>query len=345
MTDFLKSNRRTFLKTGSAALGAAIAMPSIVRAQSKVLYINTWGGPWEAAAKKHLLDPFTKETGIEIRTVSPVSFAKLAAQVKSGVYEFDVTTLGGGELVRANQAKIIEPWTKEPYKGALFENGVSSHAFATVIGYRTDKYPNGGPKDWKDFWDVAKFPGPRSMQRYPVRVLPLALLADGVPIDKLYPLDVDRAFKSLDKIKPHVRVWWTAGNQSTQILRDGEVNMCAIWHGRYFDALDAGAPVAMTWNQGQIDEAYWVVAKGSPNAENARKFIEFAVSPKPLAGFVTQAAYGPMNKAANEFIPASAAPRSPTSKENFPQLFEQNIAKLGADPTDISRRFEEWLSA
>lgn len=338
-------SRRSFLKAGGAALGTAVMMPHIARAQNKPLYINTWGGPWEAAAKANLFDPFTKETGIEIRTVSPVSFAKLAAQVKTGAYEFDITTLGGGELVRANQAKIIEPWTTEPFKGAVFENGVASHAFATIIGYRKDKYPNGGPKDWKDFWDVAKFPGPRSLQRYPVRVLPLALLADGVPMDKLYPLDVDRAFKSLDKIKKHVRVWWTAGNQSTQILRDGEVDMIGIWHGRYYDAEDAGAPVGMTWNQGETDVAYWVVAKGTPNAAMARKFIEFAVSAKPLAGFVSAAAYGPMNPAANEFIPADKAARMPTSKENASKIFDQDIAKLGADPADISRRFEEWLSA
>ncbi|MFA6265591.1 MAG: ABC transporter substrate-binding protein [Pseudolabrys sp.] len=341
----MTANRRTFLKTGSAALGTAFVMPHIARAADKVLYINTWGGPWEAAARANLFDPFTKETGIEIRTVSPVSFAKLAAQVKTGTYEFDITTLGGGELVRANDVKLIEPWTTEPYKGAVFQNGVASHAFATIIGYRKDKYPNGGPKDWKDFWDVAKFPGPRSLQRYPVRVLPLALLADGVPLDKLYPLDVDRAFKSLDKIKQHVRVWWTAGNQSAQILRDGEVNMIGIWHSQFFTAQDAGAPVGMTWNQGETDVAYWVVAKGSPNAAAARKFIEFAVSAKPLAGFVTQASYGPMNPAANEFIPAAKASRMPTSKENRSQIFDQDIVKLGADPADISRRFEEWLAA
>ncbi len=338
-------NRRSFIKTTGAALGAAVFAPHIARADAKVLYINTWGGPWEVAARANLFDPFTKATGIEIRTVSPVSFAKLAAQVKTGTYEFDVTTLGGGELMRANDVKLIEPWTSEPYKGAVFENGVASHAFATIIGYRKDKYPNGGPKDWKDFWDVAKFPGPRSLQRYPVRVLPLALLADGVPMDKLYPLDVDRAFKSLDKIKQHVRVWWTAGNQSAQILRDGEVNMIGIWHSQYFTAQDTGAPLGMTWNQGETDVAYWVVAKGTPNAATARKFIEFATSAKPLAGFVTQASYGPMNPAANEFIPADKASRMPTSKDNRSHIFDQDIAKLGADPAEISRRFEEWLAA
>jgi hypothetical protein len=35
----------------------------------------------------------------------------------------------------------------------------------------------------------------------------------------------------------------------------------------------------------------------------------------------------------------------PTSKENLPHLFDHNIANLGADPAEISRRFEEWLSA
>ena len=48
------------------------------------VFINTWGGPWEAAARAHLFDPFTAETGIQIKTLSPVSFAKLAQQVQTG---------------------------------------------------------------------------------------------------------------------------------------------------------------------------------------------------------------------------------------------------------------------
>jgi putative spermidine/putrescine transport system substrate-binding protein len=337
-------NRRTILKAGGVALTTTLAMPYVARAQDNVLYVNTWGGPWEEAARANLFDPFTAETGIEIRTVSPVSFAKLAQQVETGIYEFDVTTLGGAELVRANQAGIIEAWPEAPYEGGLYENGIASHAFATVIAYRTDKFPQSGPQNWADFWDVERFPGSRSLQRYPARVLPLALLADGVAVEDLYPLDIDRAFASLDRIKDHVLVWWTAGAQSTQILRDGEVDLIGIWHGRFFEAEEAGAPVAMTWNQGQVDRAYWVVAKGTPNAETARKFIAFATSPEPLAGFASQADYGPLNPAANEFVSAEDAERMPTSPDNYPQVFEQDIANLGGDPSEISQRFEEWLS-
>lgn len=336
-------DRRTFLKGAGAALAAGLAMPHVARAQENVLYINTWGGPWEEAARANLFDPFTAATGIEIRTVSPVSFAKLAQQVQTGVYEFDMTTLGGAELVRANQAGIIED-LEAPYEGGLFENGIGSHAFCTIIAHRTDKFPDGGPQSWVDFWDTERFPGPRSLQRYPARVLPFALIADGVAIEDLYPLDLDRAFASLDRIKDHVLVWWTAGAQSTQILRDGEIDMIGIWHGRFFEAEAAGAPVAMTWNQGQIDRAYWVVAKDSPNQDVAREFIAFATSAEPLAGFVKQADYGPLNPAANEFISAEEAARMPTSPENYPHVFEQDIANLGADPADISQRFEEWLA-
>jgi putative spermidine/putrescine transport system substrate-binding protein len=331
-----------FLKGTGTAVASALAMPYVARAQSQELYINTWGGPWEEAARAHLFDPFTAETGITIRTVSPVSFAKLAQQMKTGVYEFDVTTLGGAELVRANQAGIIEE-LEEPYPGGLFENGVASHAFATVMAWRTDKIPQ-GPKTWAEFWDVEKFPGGRSLQRYAARVLPIALLADGVAVKDLYPLDVDRAFASLDRIKEHVRVWWTAGAQSTQILRDGEIDLIGIWHGRYFEAEKAGAPVAMTWNQGEIDRAYWVVAKGSPNAENAKRFIQFATSAKPLAGFATQADYGPLNPAANEFIKAEDAKRMPTSPDNYAQVFEQDMVNFGDDPAAVAERFEEWVA-
>lgn len=336
-------SRRRFLKASGAAAVSMLAAPYIARAQANELYINTWGGPWEEAARANLFDPFTAETGIEIRTVSPVSFAKLAQQVHTGIYEFDMTTLGGAELIRAQEAGIIED-LEEPYEGGLFHNGVGSHAFATVIAHRADKFPDGGPTSWAEFWDTERFPGARSLQRYPARVLPFALLADGVAVEDLYPLDIDRAFASLDRIKDHVLVWWTAGAQSTQILRDGEVDMIGIWHGRYFEAEEAGAPVGMTWNEGQIDRAYWVVAKDSPNRDVAREFIAFATSAEPLAGFVKQADYGPLNPAANEFISEEEAVRMPTSPANYAQVFEQDIANLGADPSEISQRFEEWLA-
>src|SRR5262249_41801770 len=157
---------------------------------------------------------------------------------------------------------------------------------------------NGGPASWAEFWDTAKFPGPRSLQKYAARVLPIALLADGVPIDKLYPIDAERAFKSLERVKPSIRGWWTQGPQSQQLLRDGEVHAIGIWNGRIQELMEQGAPCDLVWNQQEIDRAYWVVAKGTPRAEIARRYINVAVSPEALAGFCQDANYGPLNPAA-----------------------------------------------
>ncbi|MGI3165405.1 ABC transporter substrate-binding protein [Pseudooceanicola sp. 200-1SW] len=341
----IRPSRRLFLQGSAALAGAtALAAPSIGRAQSKELYINSWGGPWLEAATANLFEPFTAATGIAINTVSPVSFAKLAAQVRTGVYEFDVTTLGGGDIVAANNAGLLEP-IEEPYPGGLFQNGVGSHAFATMMAWRTDKGWEETPQSWADFWDVERFPGGRSLQRYPARVLPLALLADGVAPEDLYPLDIDRAFAKLDEIKEHIRVWWTGGAQSTQILRDGEVDMIGIWHGRYFEAADAGAPVDFTWNQAELDNAYWVVAKETPNMEAAKMFVEFATSAEPLAGFVSQANYGALNPAADAFIPDAAKPRMPTAPGNAELTFAQDMLNWGGDPQEVAMRFDEWLAS
>ena len=58
--------RRTFLK--GVAATAALAGPLIVTdrtiAQSRTIYVNTWGGSWTAAEEAAFFKPFTAQTGI-----------------------------------------------------------------------------------------------------------------------------------------------------------------------------------------------------------------------------------------------------------------------------------------
>lgn len=351
MTAPLVSRRRFLTRAGALGALGLYGCGSHGTGEDRFLYVNSWGGLWEKSARKHIFDPFTRDTGIEIRTVSPVSFAKLASQVRTGSYEFDVTTLGAGEILRANKADLIDSIQHSRleadrlWKGAVFMNGVTFDCFSTVIAYRTDKFPHGGPKSWQEFWDVERFPGSRSLQRYAARVLPIALLADGVPVEKLYPVDLDRAFRSLDRIKPHIRVWWTAGNQSQEILRDGEVDLIGIWQGRVFEIIDAGAPVAMTWNQAEIDKGYWVVARGTPRAASAWRFIESCCRPERQAAFAKDALSSPTNPQAFKYIDAVAAAHMPTAPGNYPLTFEQDIQNFGSDLEAATQRFEDWVTA
>lgn len=343
-------DRRTLIKTAGFAAAAGLTMPWVKRAYAdeKVLYVNTWGGSWEAAARKNLFDPFTEKTGIEIRTVSPVSFAKLAAQVRTGTYEFDVTTLGVVELGRANNADLVakadgKVSEADLFPGALVANGVASHSFGNAIVYRTDVYANGGPKNWKEFWDAEAFPGERCLQRYAGRVLGMALMADGVDPKDLFPYDLDRAFASLDKIKDRVSVWWTQGPQATQIIRDNQVPAIGMWPAYAQTAINDGAPAFIEWNQALVDTAYWVVAKDTPRAEAGWEFIKFAVQPERVARFAYESGTGPTNPKGFDYLTADEAKLAVTSPAYKDKVVFFDVEKITPQIDEIQKRFDEWI--
>ena len=120
--------RRTFLKgvAATAAVGGPLIVTSRTIAQTRTIYVNTWGGSWTAAEEAAFFKPFTDQTGIRVRTVAPVSYAKLKAQVQSGSYEWDITAVTQADLLRAEREGLVEPidWTVVK-KDKLFPNAVT----------------------------------------------------------------------------------------------------------------------------------------------------------------------------------------------------------------------------
>ena len=98
MSRSMSYSRRRIIRAGGMALIAApYVWTSRARAQDQVLFVNTWGGSWTAAEESAYFKPFTAATGIKVRTVAPVSFAKLKAQVQTGTYESGRPALGFAE--------------------------------------------------------------------------------------------------------------------------------------------------------------------------------------------------------------------------------------------------------
>jgi putative spermidine/putrescine transport system substrate-binding protein len=344
--------RRTFLKT--AALAAAGLGPLVVTdrtiAQTRTINVNTWGGSWTAAEEAAFFKPFAEQTGIRVRTVTPVSYAKLKAQVTSGNYEWDVTAITQADLLRADREGLVEPidWSivkkDQLFPDAVHANGLAYCALGTNLVYRKDKFPRGGPANWADFWNVQKFPGNRSMLNNAVRTLQFALVADGVPPDKVFPIDVDRAFRKLDQIKPHIKVWWTQGNQSQQLLRDGEVDMMVMWNARASELAQQGHPVELVWHGATITTTMWGVAKGAPNRKLAWEFLQFAVQPKPQADFSNRLYYGPTNPEAFKHIQPAVARQLPTYVENAKVAIRSDTLWEAEHTARIQERFTQWLA-
>lgn len=347
--------RRTFLKGFAATATAAFAGPLIVTdrtiAQTRTIYVNTWGGSWTAAEEAAFFKPFTEQTGIRVRTAAPVSYAKLKAQVQSGNYEWDITSITQADLLRAEREGLVEPvdWTivkkEKLFPDAVYANGLAYCALGTNLAYRRDKFPQGGPKSWADFWDVKKFPGNRAMLNNAVRTVQFALVADGVPVDKVFPLDADRAFRRLDQIKPHIKVWWTQGNQSQQLLRDGEVDMIVMWNARASELQQQGHPVEVVWPGATITTTMWGVAKGAPNRKPAWEFLQFAVQPKPQADFANKLYYGPTNPEAFKYISPEVSRQLPTYPENVKVAIKPDTVAEADQTARIQERFTQWLAS
>ena len=136
--------------------------------------------------------------------------------------------------------------------------------FSTLMAWNKDAIKGAQPTGWKDFWDTKNFPGPRSLYNDVFGTLEFALMADGVPPDKLYPLDLDRAFRKLEEIRPAVKVWWKSGAQSVQLVTSGEVNFIPMWNARAMVAANTGN-VGYTYNQGILDFENLVIPKGAPS--------------------------------------------------------------------------------
>ena len=234
--------RRNALKAGAGlAAAGTLGAPAILHAQAATLKITTWGGKWGDIMKATVLPAFEKEFKCTVSADQSFPFLpKLQASPKNDPL-YDVFHTNSNEQWNALTEGLVLPKitakevpnVADVYDYAVSDKivGVSIFTSAIGLGYRTDKVKK-PPKSWADLWNVKDFPGRRSLRKYPFDTIEEALMADGVPTNKVYPCDFDRAYKSLDKIKKDVAVWWTSGAQTTQMLKSGEVDMLPTWNGR-----------------------------------------------------------------------------------------------------------------
>ncbi len=320
----------------AAALVASAIAPAIfvggAQAQDKgQVVVASFGGRFQDAQRKAVFEPFEKATGIKVVEQTGVSVSKVAAMVRANNAEWDTHLALGGEYLVMSRAGWLE---KIDYgqmdmkqlegipKSQILDYGVGWLEFGVVIAYNTKAYTAAtAPKTWADVWDPVRFPGKRyfSGADQPSKPIELALMADGVPFDKIYPIDLERAYKMLEKINPHVAKWGTSASQGPQAYIDGEAVIGMGGSARLTELIREGAPIGFHWNEAVIEADYWVVPKGAKNYKNAMKFIEFASRPEIVAELAKIIPYGPVNvRALDHLTPAQRAelPAFPENRKN-----------------------------
>ncbi|KPF45801.1 ABC transporter substrate-binding protein [Rhizobium sp. AAP43] len=309
------------------------------------MVFTSWGGTTQDAQKANWADSFTNNTSIAVVQDGPTDYGKIKAMVEAGSVTWDVVDVEGDYAVQAGKAGLLEPLDFSVIDKSkldprfVTDYSVGSFYYSFVIGCNKDAAGT-CPKTWADLFDTAKFPGKRAFYKWSAPgVIEAALLADGVPADKLYPLDLDRAFKKLDSIKSDI-VWWDGGAASQQLLASGEAPFGSFWNGRLTALAATGVTVETSWDQNITAADSLVVPKGSKNKDAAMKFIAHATADMQQSLFSMATGYAPTNVDANLLMDEAV-------RKTLPDM--QAESQVNADMTywadnrdEIGKRWYDW---
>lgn len=311
----------------------------------RTLIVASQGGTYQDAQDEAVFQPFALATGAAVQTKA-FDLDELRQQVEGESVTWDLADLPMDEVLPLARAGILTAIDYQRVdKTPLIEEIVGQYAvgsafFSTVLAYAAglDQAPTG----WIDFWDVETFVGERGLRRSPVGTLEFALLADGMSKTQLYPIDVERAFASLDQIRPHVAEWYDNFRQPVALVEAGNVTMASSYHVVAQEA-DVLGKIAVQWNGGMLSADAWVVPRGAPNADVAMDLINFATRAIPCANFARLVPFGPVNRDAFDLIDRDRQKFLPTTEAHRAVQFVQGWNWWADNEEEVTARFKEWL--
>ncbi len=327
-----------------AALAAAFTLPAV----AGDLVFTSWGGTTQDAQNEAWAVPFTADTGVNVLMDGPTDYGKFKAMVESGNVSWDVVDVEFDFAIKAAQDGLLEPIDFSLIDKSQLdprfttEHAVGSFFYSFVLGYNADVLSE-TPQGWADVFDLERFPGKRTFYKWSAPgVIEIALLADGVAPDALYPLDLDRAFAKLDTIKSEI-IWWGGGAQSQQLLASGEAPLGQFWNGRVAAVKSTGVNVGINWTQNLTAADALVVPKGAPNAAQAMQFLKVATGAQAQADFAQASAYAPINLGSDALMPPEVAAELPNAHTD--SQIDLDLAYWAEHRDVIADRWYAWQAA
>jgi putative spermidine/putrescine transport system substrate-binding protein len=325
------------------------------------LVLNDSGGELFKGEQIAYLNNWQKITGWTIKDIAPSPDpGQVKAQVDSGHPQFDMFETGSnGDAMTEEQAGLLAPLDMtllNPIIAKFPQNAGYDHTdhwiqygfFGVLLDWDTRKWPLSGPHPTTpaDLFDTAKFPGKRCLFKYPEYggTLEYALLADGVPADKLYPLDVDRAFKKLDTIKNDI-VWWSSGAESVQRIVDGDCAMGVTWQGRPALRLkdDPKAPIGVSWQGVVLIDSGWAAPKGARHLDAVNALLAYDFTPQNQCRFLNTLGYGiPIDPSC---IDAFGKQWAVTEEHRRMTVTRQNADYYAKHIKELITKFNAWITS
>ena len=338
--------RRQLLAAGSLIAAPAVLIPGRSLANQRIVYV-AYGGSTQEAQEKAIIRVFEQETGIKVISANGPDIAKLKAQVRTGNIEWDVVNTVGPHAVAAAREGLLEKLdysvidTKDMFL-PVKESTLPWYTYGGGIAYDPKRHgPGKFPRNWAEFWDAKAFPGRRGLRTRPDENLEMALMADGVPAKKLYPLDVNRAFKSLDRIKPHVAKWIPETPQTVSLIQSSEIDFVYTYSGRVEAAKRQSVSIEYVYDNNIVTPSFLGVVKGSRNAAASMKLVSYFLRPDLQAAFCNIMGYTPIKRAAMPLLTAAVKAQQPDL--DAPGTAVTDVEWWADNFAEANKRFKEWL--
>ncbi len=319
------------------------------------LVLNTSGGTfWDAFAKAHIAN-FERDCGVKVQTiVTTHNFPQLRAYVQSKNVPYDVSYTGSPwefdqgikeGLFHALPADFWKPSQDTLLPGSFNEYGIWLSTYSEVLVW-SKKTLKAQPQSWADLWDTGKFPGPRTFYDHPYMIV-IALLADGVSPDAIYPIDdakLKRAFAKLDKIRPQVRNFWATGDEPIQGINRGDFTIGVAQSGRVISGLAAGFPIGISWKQNVLSNAWLFIPKGAAHSVAAEAFLNYVNNPEHQAIFATATGYGAGAKDTAKYVAEKDRGNLTTAPQNLEQAVPIDNGWWQENGARMQTLWREWVT-
>lgn len=337
--------------------GGSTAASGSPSADKGPIVVASWGGKFTRSTREFLAEPFTEETGIEVKIVDVpgTQVAQLKAQQKAGKVQWDLLdSVVGQDAFLLEKDGLIEPLPAElqrQFESTLTRGAVEPFGFTFanlgyVVACNADKVDN-CPANTTEFFDAERFPGDRTMcATCPLVNLTMAELAAGTPIEETAskPIDLPAALGSLEKLKPSVKVFWQSGDQMEQVMRTGEASIGILYSGRALALKEEGLNLEVAWDGGVYEPGYWAVVRGSKHAEAAREFMRWiADNPEAQAKWAEAMQYSVPNPRAFDLMPPDVAAGLADNPQNAEKLARMNFRWMVDNADEVNGEWKSFL--
>jgi putative spermidine/putrescine transport system substrate-binding protein len=297
---------------------------------------------------KAYLEPFAKLTGAQVISDSPFDYARIKAQVEARNVKQDIIT-GSPYTIEANCGTLFEPVPDNKlYRSGINPKYLPPNAKCAipqtvstfVVMYNTAMYGDDAPKSCADFFDLKRFPGKRGLwSSVTGTALDVALLGDGVPPEKLYPLDVDRALNKLATIKSDLSFFSNLA-VGTEGMMNGTYGMVITSNGRAYDAVVNGSAFKPDWYCSVEQTATLGIVKGTPNLEAAYALVGYSTTPEAQSARMAIVNHNPVSTKYS--LPTDPLLLSflPPARPEATSLMNNDWWSKNFDATE--QRFREW---